>query len=121
MFGKNINFALLNKMLDITALRSRVIANNLANVDTPGFKKCEVSFEAALEEAVHSRQPQQIDAVEVEVVQSTEGPVRQDGNNVDVDKELSELAKNTLAYNTFAQFLSSQFIAMKEAITGGRH
>ena len=120
MFCNDANFALLNKMLDVTTLQREVIANNIANVDTPGYKRKEVDFAAALEEALRSGDPQEAEAARLQIIESAGLPVRPDGNNVDIDTELSALVKNTLTYNTFVHFVSTRFLALKEAITGGR-
>lgn len=126
---------LLGKGLDAASLRNRVIANNLANVDTPGFKRSEVLFEEELRKAMNQQgkitgyltnerhipiggRP----AVDVkpQVVVRNDTAMRNDGNNVDIDREMAALAKNTILYTALAQELNGEFTKLRTAITEGR-
>jgi flagellar basal-body rod protein FlgB len=108
---------LLGRLLDAAALRHRVIANNLANVNTPGYRRQEVSFEGAFARAMDQGEAKAA-AVRPVVVEATGGKARLDGNTVDVDREMADLNKNALLYNAFNQFLLGQIAAMRSAITG---
>ena len=111
-------FELLGRLLDAASLRHQVIAQNVANVNTPGYHRLDVSFEETLSrelqedgEAIGEREGPR-------VIEATGGVVREDGNNVDIDVEMGRLNKNTLIYNVYAQILATKIAAMRSAITG---
>lgn len=124
----------LEKALDGTSLRNSVISDNLANVDTPGFKRSDVYFEDELKKALNNEgiQGTRTDArhipigtkslseVTPQVVQDKNTSGRVDGNNVDIDNEMSKLAKNTIMYNALVQGINSEFNKLSYAITEGR-
>jgi flagellar basal-body rod protein FlgB len=131
---------LLQKGLDASALQHNVIANNLANVDTPGFKRSEVLFGEKLRAAMDAReaagqnlelsatndrhfqiQPKlDLDQIKPEVVLQNKSSLRNDQNNVDIDVEMAKLAQNTVVYQTLAQLTQNQFTELKSAIREGK-
>ncbi|GAN34069.1 MAG: flagellar basal body rod protein FlgB [Candidatus Brocadia sp. AMX2] len=118
---KSIN--LLEKMLDVSAIKHKVIANNIANINTPGYKKMEVSFAEQLEKVIKDNSMNKFDSLQPKIVLSKEdanGTVRNDGNNVDMDKEVSSLMKNTLSYNIYTQLLAKKMESLKSAIENSR-
>ena len=127
---KNIKW--LEKGLDAAWLRSQVISNNIANVDTAGFKSSRVEFEQAFKSALeqdsmvsniqnkHFSFSDPVDNVTASVVKDSDTVMRMDGNNVDIDYENAELAKNTIYYNTLVQQISSEFRRLNIAINEGK-
>ena len=129
---ENVN--LLQKGLDTAWTRNEVITNNIANVDTTGFKSASVGFETAMKKALGSdgnsfvaktTRPEHYDFscgsaedVTPVVVENTDTSYRSDENNVDIDYESTELAKNTLWYDTLIEQVSSEFIKLKTVISG---
>jgi flagellar basal-body rod protein FlgB len=109
---------MLSRLLDATTLRHRVISNNLANLNTPGFHRQEVSFEEAFSKEIQRGGDARAAEVRPHVVESRDGTVRQDGNNVDLDKEMGDLNKNALVFNATVQLLMGQIARMRAAITG---
>ena len=123
----------LEKGIDAAWMRNQVISNNIANVDNPGFKSSKVEFESVFKAALSGRG---IDAkktrdghrsfgsgaenVSASVVQNSNTTMRHDGNNVDIDYESAELAKNTIYYNTLVQKISSEFRRLSMAINEGK-
>lgn len=124
--------AVLEQALSASSLRQNVISNNIANVNTPGYKKSEVSFESMLQSAIAGEklpmvktnerhltlQKNGIPNPEINAVTNTS--IRMDGNNVDIDMEMAELAKNSIYYNAVAQQLGNYFSGIKSAIKEGR-
>ena len=126
----------LEKALDAAALRHQATANNLANVNTPGFKRTRVGFEDELEGALEAlgggELPQPAAAVErpaawaalqgltPRVVKETDTSLRNDGNNVDVETELALLNQNALWYTALSRQLTLQFSLLRQVITEGR-
>jgi flagellar basal-body rod protein FlgB len=98
----------LTRLLDVCALRHRVIAQNVANVDTPGYHRLEVAFEDDLSAA--TGRP--------EVVASDAAPTRPDGNNVSIEQEMTDLNKNALLYQTAVQLLATRIAAYRSAVAG---
>jgi flagellar basal-body rod protein FlgB len=107
----------LARLLDVADLRQRVIAQNVANVNTPGYLRMQVDFEDAFQKALKSADGKALQ-VEPKVVEG-EGSLqpRVDGNNVDMDLEMAQLAKNTLMYQTFSQLLAHRVSVTRSAIT----
>lgn len=119
----------INKALNASWLRNEVIANNISNIDTPGFKSSRVEFETELKKAMNSdivmkkTRDKHIDissSFEPQVVQNNETTVRMDGNNVDIESEQLEMVKNTIYYNSLVQIISKEFGRLKVAINGGK-
>ena len=121
--GIDKSATLLEKMLDVSSVKHKVIANNIANVNTPGYKKMEVSFADQLEKALNKDSMNKFDTLQPKIVISKEDSsetVRNDGNNVDMDKEVSSLVKNTLTYSIYTQLLAKKYEVVKSAIEGSR-
>jgi flagellar basal-body rod protein FlgB len=134
-FFQSAAAAWLEKGLDATSLRHRVLANNLANVETPNFKRSEVSFEAELKDRLreknclplvrthpkHRPNIQPISQIVPSIKTDASQTMRNDGNNVDVEAEMAKLSINTIQYNTLIQQLGSHFSRLRSAINeGGR-
>lgn len=105
-------------MLDAAELRHRVVGQNVANVNTPGYRALEVSFEELLGEVLSGSGEGRVPGVKPQVLEVGGLPVRADGNNVDIDREMGQLSKNSLFYQTYSQLLASKLSMMRSAITG---
>ena len=97
---------LLLRLLSATTLRSRVIAANIANQNTPGYTREEVRFEDLLRDAM--RRGAAPDSIEPEVIKDHSTPARQDGNNVNLELELNALRENRIRYETYAALLQGR-------------
>ncbi len=125
---------MLEKALDAAWMRNETISNNIANINTPGYKKSYVKFEELLTDAVDKFQISGIkkdgkflpigkdtnSTASPEIVQEDFTSMRRDGNNVNIDVEMAELAKNSIKYNALVAQLSKEFNKIKMAISGGR-
>ena len=123
---------LLHKALTAYSMRQKSIADNIANVDTPGFRRSEVTFEKDLKAALEKKgvkgyvtHPKhiQIGRVDIEKVKAKyvipKDPVLKSGmNNVDIDKEMAELAKNQIRYQAGSMLVRDIFNRLKSAIRG---
>jgi flagellar basal-body rod protein FlgB len=109
---------LLARLLDVYSVRHRVIAQNVANVNTPNYHQLDVQFEDAFVRAMSSHDQSAFQRLKPTVVENTDGPARADGNNVDIDDEMANLEKNTLLYRTFTQIIASRVAQQRSAITG---
>ena len=119
----------LNAVLDVTQLRQRVVANNVANVSTKGYRKKSVQFQEYLNSFVRkpevggqATQARHITSPKLwknpAVFESETGPNDTGLNNVDIDKEMAELAENHLLFNVGSHLLAGSFRGLKKAISG---
>lgn len=109
---------LMSRLLDVAALRQDVIAQNVANVNTPGYNTLEVSFEEALSQAISQGSGSAGTPVTPEIIAGAGGRARADGNNVDVDLEMARLQKNALYFKVYSQIMASDLSQMRSAIAG---
>ncbi|MDS1029521.1 flagellar basal body rod protein FlgB [Bacillota bacterium LX-D] len=123
----------LEKALDAAALRESTIANNVANVNTPGFKRSYVNFEEALQKSLnpksnftlaadeqgHLQAAENLETLQPEVATDYSTSMRQDGNNVDIDSEMVQAAMNMINYNFAAAKASSKLSILSYVISGG--
>jgi flagellar basal-body rod protein FlgB len=106
--------------------RQRALADNIANVDTPGFIRREVQFEEALAEAlqrarrVPRRAGEAFSRLDLQVRPDHASPARADGNNVDVDREMTSLAGNSLRFQAASELLAARVRGLRTAIGGGK-
>jgi flagellar basal-body rod protein FlgB len=118
---------LMQRTMSVSLLRQEVIADNIANVDTPWFKRSEVAFESELARAMASTKPCPFPAaltnprhipfcrskdyreVKPVVYLDYSTSYRNDGNNVDIEKEMVDARENTLRYMAMAQRTNDNF------------
>jgi flagellar basal-body rod protein FlgB len=118
MSVKPAQFDMLHELLNTAQTRHQVISRNVANVNTPGYKRQEVDFRDLLAKVLAGGDGNNLGEVRTRVVEQGGLPERADGNNVDMDIEMGQLSKNALMYQTYAQVLSSNLAMMRSAIMG---
>ncbi|MED2975957.1 flagellar basal body rod protein FlgB [Bacillus swezeyi] len=110
-------------------VKQKVITNNLANVDTPNYKAKRVSFKNVLNEESSRLNAIKTDYRHIDfksnesnysVVSSNQTSYQENGNNVDIDKEMSDMAKNQIQYQALVERMSGKLNSLKSAITGGK-
>lgn len=116
----------LENALAYSSLKQKAISNNIANVDTPNYKAQEVSFKTELNRA--TLQARRSDARHYEFKRGSTNfelntrattSYNHNGNNVDIDKEMAEMAQNQIYYNVLVDRMNGKFNALKEALKGG--
>lgn len=122
---------LLKKNLDFQSQRNLLIASNISNVNTPGFKALDVRFEDQLRDAVGSEDTlalkttherhfgpsrDSIKKMQPEVFEEIDA-ARSDGNNVNIDKEMLKLAETQIKYNATIQLMAKRGSAIRVAIS----
>lgn len=127
-------FSLLEKSLNLRSLQHRVLASNIANMDTPNYKAVELAVAEEMNRDRGSASGIQLmrtqaghlpinnnpaDNVKLKIAKAPEFSLRGDGNTVDLDQTMGKLAENTLLYRTATQLLSDKFNGLKKAIKGG--
>jgi len=104
-------YGLMKMGLDATELRSRTIANNIANINTPNYKRRYVTFEESLKNEINN--------AKIEVKVDEDSIVREDGNNVDLESEKVNQAAASLQYNALVSLTNTK-LAMTKSIIAGR-
>ena len=118
MIGENQNDLLL-RLMSASSLRAKVIAGNLANQNTPGFKRREVRFEQLLSQQLE-RGSADLSRVPIEVSQDETTPARPDGNNVEAEAEVAAMRENLLRYQLYSTIFQGQNNLLEAAINGDR-
>lgn len=122
----SVSMSLLNKDLDGLWTRQQAISDNLANIETPGYKSKSVSFEDQLQQqlAEQGRTKLQqiggIDGVSPVTTVASDETYRADGNGVDLEKENLEMARTELNYMYSLQMVSDEFSRLRTVIDGGK-
>ena len=131
IFGGTIS--LLEKTLDLRSMRHNLIISNVANIDTPNYKAFDIIIKEELEKTMGAEK-----AIKLENTRSKHLPgretcpgnvksrdsgdqqitLRNDGNSVDIDREMAKLSENNLMYNALAQIISRKFTGLKDVIKG---
>lgn len=129
------NIDITTKALNASWKRNEIIANNIANANTPNFKRSDVVFNEILKDylkkdniklkTTHEKHIQpgidKIEDLNYRIVNSGNYQTRRDGNNVDIDVEMAELAKNHIVYNTLANQVNNNIQKIKMVLReGGR-
>ena len=114
----------LRRTLDATIARQRTIANNIANVETPGYKRVYVPFESELRSALDEQNPDtrrsKLNTLTPARRTDNITPSKPDGNNVNIDAEMSDLAKNQLQNKAAMTLLQAKSYIMRAAISEGK-
>ncbi|WP_425449198.1 flagellar basal body rod protein FlgB [Dethiothermospora halolimnae] len=134
MMGNTFNTVnFLTKALDGSWKRHEAITNNIANVNTPGYKRINVKFEEQLEKAINknnfnmsttderhydTKNPS-VSEIEPVIEKDESTSARRDGNNVNIDVENANMAKNTLYYNSLIKQVSGELSKIKTVINRG--
>ena len=119
----------LQKGLEASSMRQQVLSNNVANIDTPNFKRSDVDFQAVLGAALGEKSgalsmkltsskhiPGVAEGGGSGIVMDQATSLRNDGNNVDVDREMTNVAENGLYYNSLTRAISSQLGMLRMVI-----
>lgn len=110
------NNSLLMRLLDATVERDRVIAANIANINTPGYRGRELSFEEEVRAALESGDDLGAVAPQITVDETT--PTRVDGNNVRLEDQVAKQRENRLLYETYVTMLQGRLGLIDSAIRG---
>ena len=111
----NETIEILGKLMDATALRQKVLSNNLANANTPGYLRKDVKFSSALANAI-DHGIDKIREVSPEVSIDADAPVDSRGNSVSIQKEMGEISQNELLYNFASEMTAHKFSGLRKAI-----
>jgi len=97
-------------------LRQKAIANNIANLETPGYRRIDVKFEELFMKALDSTETIDLSEIEPQLHQPKQTPVKSNGNDVNFETEVGEMVKNTLRHKAYIRLLSKKFKQMELAM-----
>lgn len=114
----------LEKGLDASSLRQKVLSNNVANIETPGFKRSDVDFKKALENALNTKDSLSLKLTSQkhiagvnkgleELIVTDPSSLHNNGNNVNIDREMTNVAENGIYYNSLTRTASMQIGIMR--------
>ena len=114
----------LGQSLSLRQTRQNVISANIANAETPGYQAKKMDFEDALSRALATEgqggvAENAINRVGAEIYENPDAEMSNDGNTVNVDKEMASLAENSFAYKAAIQLINKKMAALKYAATDG--
>ena len=127
--------SILAKALDLRSRKHDVIVSNIANMDTPNYKAFDLIVEEEMNRAVGaerklklkktrpdhlSAQKSLSDGLQIKIADPPRFSLRGDGNTVDIDRSMANLAENSLMYNAAARIIYKKFQGLKSAIQGGK-
>ncbi|WYF04731.1 flagellar basal body rod protein FlgB [Bacillus velezensis] len=119
----------LENALGRADIKQKVLTNNIANIDTPNYKAKKVSFRNLLDQETSNLEAVKTDYRHIDftgsgddysIVSSSDTSYQQNGNNVDIDKEMTDLAENQINYQALVERMSGKFNSLKTVLTGGK-
>ena len=112
---------LLQRGLEGASMRQQVLANNLANANTAGFKRSDVDFESALQSALGDGSSTQsaLEGMTFQPQTDSNSTMRADGNNVDADQENADLTQNAIQYESLLEVAHARLGMLKAAMGSG--
>lgn len=125
MIQNEVN-SLLKRSMDVTTQANKVIANNIANVNMRDYKRHYVPFEQVMKESNASgnlkttnEKHMGIGSKEVQIKRDNSTSMREDGNNVDIETEMTSQASNTMMYESLVRFVNEKINNTNRVIKGG--
>jgi flagellar basal-body rod protein FlgB len=133
IFGKTL--ASLERTLDTRSMNQKLIVSNISNLDTPNFKAFKMMMDEEIQDGAGSAAPLHMTRTRsahldmtprpmaggrIERVEENPLSLRGDGNTVELDNEMTNLAENTLMYNTATRIIANKFSFLKDVIKGGQ-
>jgi len=133
-FPQDVMVDVMGRYMTRLSKRQQIVSSNLANIDTPGYSTKDVSFHATMQELLADEpmplrvtRPEHMAMGELrftpqepEVFEVQNLPVRADGNNVDLDREMLKLSETSFGYSMMAQLLRGKFRTLLSSINEGR-
>ena len=108
---------LIDAGIKAETLRQKAIANNIANLETPGYRRVDVKFEELLAKCLRSSGEFDLSEVEAQIYRPKQTPVKSNGNDVNLEAEIGQMIKNTLRHKTYIRLLSKKYNQIELAIS----
>jgi flagellar basal-body rod protein FlgB len=100
-------------------VRQKTIASNIANIETPGYRRLDIKFEELLAKALESPGSVDVGDIEAEMHQPQNTPVKSNGNDVSLEAEVGNLVKNSLRYTAYTRIMRKKLDQIETAISFG--
>ncbi len=97
-------------------LRQKAIASNVANLETPGYRRVDVEFKDMLAKAMDSSEDADLNEIEPQLFEPKDTAVKSNGNDVSWEAEVGQMVKNTLRYKTYVRLLQKKYAQIDLAI-----
>ncbi|UJL47931.1 flagellar basal body rod protein FlgB [Virgibacillus sp. NKC19-16] len=127
LFGGTIRT--LEGSLDFASAKNQAVSSNISNIDTPNYKAKDVAFKDVLNNASQTIEANRTDEKHIpfdqevqssyQVITKGNTSYNHNGNNVDLDKEMAELAKNQIYYNALIDRINGKFGSLQSVVRGG--
>lgn len=111
--------ALIEAGIRAESLRQKAIANNVANLETPGYRRIDVKFEELLAKSLDSSGSVDLSKLEPQIYRPKQTPVKSNGNDVSLESEVGEMIKNSLRYTTYIRLLNKKYRGIELVINVG--
>jgi flagellar basal-body rod protein FlgB len=108
---------LLEAGIKVEGLRQRTIASNMANIETPRYRRIDVKFDELLAKALGTSHAADLEKLEPEIYEPRNTPVREDGNDVNMEAEVGNLVKNSLRHTAYVRLMQKRFAQVEAAIS----
>ena len=108
--------ALIEAGIRAEGFRQKAIANNVANLETPGYRRIDVKFEELLAKSIDSSGAIDLSKLEPQVYQPKQTPVKSNGNDVSLETEVGQMIKNTLRHKAYVRMLNKKYKQIELAL-----
>ena len=108
----------LERLLDYSSLKHKIIGQNIANANTKNYQRRDVEFKKLLANDIKSLSKSSKSQLEVNI--DEESPIISEGHNVDVNREMADLAQNSIMFKFASKKLNGYYQAIQSVIKGGR-
>ncbi|MBA7616056.1 hypothetical protein ES703_23347 [subsurface metagenome] len=119
MSKTNNMIALIEAGIKAESLRQKAIANNIANLETPGYRRIDVKFEELLAKSLDSSGSVDLSKLEPQIYRPRQTPVNSNGNDVSLESEVGAMIKNSLRYTLYIRLLNKKYRGIESAINTG--
>lgn len=107
---------LIEQGIRAESMRQKAIASNVANLETPDYRRMDVQFSELLAKAMETGEEIDLDKVEPELYQPENTPVKANGNDVSLEAEVGQMVKNSLRHQTYIRILQKKYAQIDMAI-----
>jgi flagellar basal-body rod protein FlgB len=116
MSGTNNIIDVLEAGIRAESLRQKAISNNIANLETPGYRRIDVKFEELLAKCLKTGDTTKLREIVPEIYRPEQTPVKSNGNDVNYETEVGQMIKNTIRHKAFIRLLSRKYKQIELAI-----
>lgn len=109
MSGTNNIIDIIEAGIRAESFRQKAISNNIANLETPGYRRIDIKFEELLAKCLKSGDPTKLAKIVPEIYRPEQTPVKSNGNDVNYEAEVGQMIKNTIRHKAFIRLLNKKY------------